>query len=545
LKKRKCLLTKRGALVIIQLMILNLFTLTERSRTMKTNFKTNLTSHLAAGYPLLFVKTYEEMRAQIAIKEACKSLDKTLYLWSVTCGLSKIQDNDELSSIGDTTSPDEVIDYLFENFKEEMSTIVLCDFHKFLNDARIMRMIRELNSRFKEMGNNIIFLSPIYKVPEELKKDITVVEFNLPTKKELGEVVNDLSKECEVTLTDLEREEIIDALSGLTTIEAENALSMSVCNYDTFRPEEVVKIKAEVVRKSGILEYCESEVTMNDVGGLDKLKTWLELRKKSFSKEAKAYGITTPRGILLVGIPGCGKSFVAKAISSAWKIPMVKLDLGKIYGSLVGESEGNMREALEVAEAVSPCVLMVDEIEKGLAGSSGGGKNDSGVSSRVFGYLLNWMQDRKADVFVVATANQISQLPPEFLRKGRFDELFFVDLPNDEERKEIFKIHIEKKNRKSSEFDIDRLSNITDGFTGSEIEESVKSSLFVSFSKDRELKTKDIDGVLQKMIPLSKTMEKELNAIREWSDGRAVNVSTKINSNKMKVKRVRKLSKNK
>jgi len=502
------------------------------------SFKEEFKAHISAGYPLLYVKTYEEKRAQITIREVAKSIPKQCFFWTVTVGLCEVELKAEGTGepIPETISPDDLVRHLAESFKEDLAIVVLFDYHEFLNDPVIKRRIRDLEGKFKEKGNNLVFLSPILKIPDELQKDMTYLEFELPNQKELEKVVKEISKDNDVKIGKDKVEAIVDSIKGLTTMETENAVSLSIYKHNGIIPNELRKSKVQIIKKSGILEYREADTNMNDVGGFGKLKEWLQFRKRAFTKEAREYGIVPPKGALLLGLPGCGKSLVAKSISSEWGYPLLILDIGKIFGSLVGQSEENTRQALQLAEAVAPCIMMVDEIEKGLAGSASGGKHDSGVTSRVFGTILNWMQERQADVFVVATANQIKMLPPEFLRKGRFDEIFFVDLPFPNEREEIFKIHLKKRKRKPNSFNIDELVEATEKFTGSEIEEAINSALFYSFEKKRELKTEDILRAVESTTPLSKTMAEDLNILRDWARDRAVNVSGK------RIKKIKKLS---
>ena len=506
-------------------------------------FRDNLVGHIASGYSLIYLKTWEELRARVLLKEISEELKKKLYIWTVTQGLYKVEGED-LTKIASTQNPEELAKYLFDEFSEEMSIVVLCDFHPFLQDPVMVRIIRELSPRFKAKANNLIFISPIYKVPEDVKKDICLLEQELPKKEELGKIMEELASQNEVKVEKNEREKILESLRGLTSIEAEDSISLSIYTKGKLIPEELSKTKAQMIKKSGVLEYFESQDKLKDVGGFGELKKWLGIRKNAFTKEAKEYGISSPKGALLIGIPGCGKSLIAKSISSEWGFPLCKLDLGKVYGSLVGQSEENIREALNLAEAVAPSILWIDEIEKGLAGSGSSGKHDSGVTSRVFGTILNWMQEKKESVFVVATANNIQSLPPEFLRKGRFDEIFFADLPNENERQEIFSIHLRKRNRKPEKFNLDSLMSSSQGFTGAEIEEAINSALFHSFSEGRELKTFDIEQALSTSVPLSKTMKSELEEIRSWAKERAVNVSSETSTKSFEKKILRKIRKN-
>ena len=279
--------------------------------------------------------------------------------------------------------------------------------------------------------------------------------------------------------------------------------------------------KEQIIRKSGVLEYYHVNEDMKEVGGLAELKKWLTKRGKAFTPEAREFGLPEPRGILLLGIPGCGKSLTAKAISGMWQLPLLKLDVGKVFSSLVGSSEENVRRAIQTAESIAPSILWLDEIEKGFSGLGSSGQTDGGTTARVFGTFLTWLQEKKTPVFVVATSNNVSQLPPELLRKGRFDEIFYVDLPSKDERKDIFKIHFEKRKRDPQTYNLEKLAAITSGFSGSEIEEIIVSALYDAFDSGKQLEQGHIEAVVATMIPLSQTMEEQIRGIREWAKLRA------------------------
>lgn len=312
----------------------------------------------------------------------------------------------------------------------------------------------------------MVLLSPVLKIPPELEKDITVIDLEMPDEAELAGVLGDTIEQVtdnpkvEVNLEGESREKIVKALSGLTRSEAENALAKVIVTNSRIDAEDVGLLlteKEQIIRKSGMLEYYASPERLGSIGGLDELKRWLRARGRAFSEAARVFGLPSPKGLLLVGVPGCGKSLTAKAVAAEWQMPLLKFDLGKVFGSLVGQAEENMRRAIKMAEAVSPCVLWIDEIEKGLSGSRGG-SGDSGVTQRVFGQLLTWMEENTKQVFTIATANDIASLPPELLRKGRFDEVFFIDLPSPQERATILAIHLTKHHRDYREFDLTPIS---------------------------------------------------------------------------------------
>ena len=317
---------------------------------------------------------------------------------------------------------------------------------------------------------------------------------------------------------------------GLTIMEAEKAFSLAYIESGKLTAQEVpliIREKENVIKKSGYLEYFHPKEELKDVGGLDTLKDWLNKRGRAFDKGAADFGLTYPRGILLLGIPGTGKSLTAKAIGNLWHFPLLRLDMGKIFGGIVGESESNIRGALSIAEAIAPSILWIDEIEKAMSGISSSGRSDGGTTSRVLGTFLTWMQEKTKPVFVVATANNISDLPPELLRKGRIDEIFFADIPTQDEREEIIKIHLRKKNREPADFDIAKLAQRSKGFSGAELEEVVKEALFQAFDAGRQLRNEDMLNAIGKTFPLARVMHKDITDTRKWAQSRAVAASSK------------------
>lgn len=423
--------------------------------------------------------------------------------------------------------------------------LVLKDVHPLLGiqgrnaDYEFIRKIRDVAGSLKnaECSKNVVILAPTLVLPNDLQKDITVVEFDLPTLDELKSLLDEMldMNEGSGILIDLDekgKELLCKTAQGLTLQEAENAFARAMVTKGQLTVKEldiILEEKCQVIKKTGILEFINTTVNIDDVGGLENMKKWLSKRNNSWLGTAqKDYNLPAPKGVLITGVAGCGKSMTAKAMSAMWQLPLLRLDVGKIFSGLVGSSEENMRKAIQTAEAVAPSILWIDEIEKGFGGSSGG-EMDGGTTSRVFGTFLTWMNEKTKPVFVIATANNISRLPAEMLRKGRFDEIFFVDLPTVNERKIIFKLHLEKrlKNSKSKDFAIiddllNRLSQSTEGFGGSEIEQVVVSALFEAFSENRTLKEEDLFKVIKNTVPLSTTQSEQILAIREWANERAV-----------------------
>jgi SpoVK/Ycf46/Vps4 family AAA+-type ATPase len=327
------------------------------------------------------------------------------------------------------------------------------------------------------------------------------------------------------SLTPEAREKLVKAALGLTLDEAEKVYRKAVVKEGRLTESEVDVVlseKKQLIRRNGILEYIEESETIHDVGGLEELKRWLLQRSEAFTEKARAYGLPQPKGMLILGVPGCGKSLIAKTTARLWGLPLLRLDMGRVYdGSTVGKSEANLRAALRTAESLSPVILFIDELDKAFAGSAGSSDSDGGTSSRIFGSFLTWMQEKQSPVFVMATANRIEKLPGEFLRKGRFDEIFFVDLPNAVERKEIFRIHLKKRRNDIARFDLEQLATACDGFSGAEIEQALIAAMYESFAQQREFTQLDILAATKATQPLSRTMTEQVVALREWAQRRA------------------------
>jgi len=359
-------------------------------------------------------------------------------------------------------------------------------------------------------------------LPPELERELTVVEYSLPGKDQLGCVLDGILVSAGLQgMAEDTRDRVLDAAGGLTTIEAENAFALSVVQCHAIDPAVVAREKAQSIKKNGLLEIIETSETLESIGGLDVLKSWLLKRKQAFSQRAQEYGLPALKGVLILGLPGTGKSLTAKATARVFGVPLLKLDAGKIFAGIVGQSESNLRSVMQTAEAIAPCVLWLDEVEKGFSGSRSSNATDGGTSARVFGSFISWMQEKKAPVFIVATANDVSQLPPEMLRKGRFDELFFVDLPNQTEREAIWGIQIMKYRRDAKDYDLVQLARMTEGLTGSEIEAVFVEALFQSFDAGQEPTDLTVAGVLGDFVPLSKLMAEQIAALRHWAKGRA------------------------
>lgn len=485
---------------------------------------------IRARYGLIYVVSPEEERVEIAMMEIAKNRGRKLIAWSITEGFISL---DGGSSYQDIKDPLRALDFVV-NFEDDLICI-LRDFHPYLKDPSIVRRLRDLNREFKESDFNqhLVLLSPTYAAPLEIEKDLAVVDYDLPGREELEEIVWEVAQsvpdsvELTVRKDAMLRESVVEAALGLTGEEARSVFAKSLVKTRDFDLGTILAEKKGIIRKSGILEFYQTDDSFTDVGGLDVLKSWLKIRKAAFRKDARDFGLPAPKGLLLVGVPGCGKSLVAKAIGAVWQMPLLRLDVGKVFGSLVGSSEENMRKAIKTAEAVAPAILWLDELEKGFSGTGSSGSTDGGTTSRVFGTFITWLQEKTSSVFVVATANDVSALPPELLRKGRFDEIFFVDLPSPAERGDIFGIHVGKKKRDFEAFDVAALIASSQGFSGSEIEQAIVSALYDCYEDGKaDLTTERLVKSVEEIIPLSYTMKERIDGMREWSKARARNASS-------------------
>jgi SpoVK/Ycf46/Vps4 family AAA+-type ATPase len=395
--------------------------------------------------------------------------------------------------------------------------------HLVQTDPLLIRRIKDLLRLAKANGHTLLLLLGCrLPLPPELEHEITRIEFQLPDTRRLATVLDGILKSARLKpLPEDIREAALHSALGLTSTEAENAFALSVVETATIHPPVVAREKARALKQGGLLEVIPAHTSLQDIGGLGLLKQWLTRRAGAFSRHARTYGLPAPKGLLIVGIPGTGKSLTAKATAGAFGLPLLRLDMGRVFGGIVGQSEANLRSVIQTAEAIAPCVLWIDEIEKGFSGGQSGGSTDGGTSSRIFGSFLSWMQEKTQPVFVVATANDISKLPPEFLRKGRFDELFFVDLPDPAERTRIWEIVITRHQRHPRDFDPAALAAATEGFTGAEIEAAFIDALYEAYAETREPTARDLQQAITRTVPLARLMEDRISALRHWARGRA------------------------
>ena len=504
---------------------------------MSNDFEKRLLTFIRAKTPILQIISYETLRIHAALNYAAKECSRTPYVWNRTEGLSrydlqtgKLHEEDSM-----IREPGEVLEW-FSGDDQDNIILLLEDFHPDLTEAQPhtinrLRCISRMVSLQQLKNRTLVLSQPIMYLPVELEKEVQILELPLPGKEELRKIMLAIKQQFELSDRDCEdgSSRLLDSALGLSTTEAWSAFACTAVEKHRLTESEIPMIAAEkeqVIRKRGHLEFYQPEQSLSDIGGLNRLKNWLSRRERAFTEDARDFGLEVPRGILLLGLPGTGKSLAAKAVANAWQLPLLRLDMGKVFGGIVGQSEENIRNALSTAETLAPCILWIDEIEKGMSGLQSSGASDGGTTSRVLGTFLTWMQEKEKPVFVVATANNIAQLPPELLRKGRVDEIFFVDLPDKEERREILRIHLARRNRPEfSEIEMEELSNISKGFTGAELEEAVKEAMYRAFDEGHQLTASDVKEAVLETAPLSQTMSEVIKGTREWAKGRAVPAS--------------------
>lgn len=488
-------------------------------------------AYTRARYPLVAVVTHEEERAVKMIESVVGERPdlpaawepRQVVTWSINRGVQGLRDVSPDATLDPIAALQELARYALTT--RQPLAVVFFDFHHYLENPMIVRALRELAALFAdETAHTAYFVGPAFTVPADLEKTVVLVDLPLPCEAELAEILATVERRLSangipVTLNG-SRPELVRALRGLTAFEAHSVLLNAVVSQKGLNDEcvpLVVKEKAQIVRKSGVLEFYDTTETVSNVGGLVYLKAAAAQNLATLEEGAREFGVDPSKGMLLVGVPGAGKSLLAKAIAGG-RLPLLRLDIGALFGGIVGESEGNLRRALKTAEAVAPCILWIDEVEKGL--SSQGGELDGGTSTRVFGSLLTWMQESDRDVFVIATANDVRSLRPEFLR--RFSEIFWVDLPNAGDRREILEIHLRKRSRDPEKYVLETIVERTRGFTGAEIEKVVQGALKAAyFAKRQDVTNRDLLEAAGNVVPISTTMKEDIEELRIWARGRA------------------------
>ncbi len=499
---------------------------------------------IRAYYNVVVLMTSEEGRGISIVNRVCETkLDKAfgdkklgkgriLASWDLADGFKQVYpqvQNHAFQAEGISAKADPLNALQVIEKYQHSAVFVLKDFHEFWDQPIVKRKLRNLAQKLEPRGKCIVITNPGKRLPDELKDDVGVLDLPMPREAELNEILEDLTKtvQIKVDLDEEQKRRFLQAALGLTSQHAKRVLTKAAVVSNARIDESHIKLiteeKRQVIRQSEALEFFPVSETMDDIGGLEQLKEWLQIRQGAFSEDAKNYQLPPPKGVALIGIPGTGKSLTAKAVGAIWRLPLLKMDTGALFGGIVGESEERTKRALSVAETVAPCILWIDELEKAFAQ----GGLDGGTSARVFGSILTWMQDKTAPVFVVATANNIASLPPELLRKGRFDEVFFLDLPTEEERKQIFGVQLQKVKRPPHAYDIDVLAKESQFFVGAEIENSIIDAMYQAFyDKQRPMKTEDIVRSLKKMIPLAESQKEQVGKLRDWlREGRAISAS--------------------
>ncbi len=509
--------------------------------------------------PIVVMETVEETRAVRMVRLACSALNLAAFEWTIATGLARSGGNpaapvieggafpaggyrageinefaENAKALYDSREPAKMLANL-EGISIE-AAFILKDLHRHMEDPVVVRRLRDVGQKFATNRRTVVLTAPKISIPPELASLVEYVELPLPDRLRLRHIIDEVLVKVSKTHTLQRRLEpagidlMADNLRGLTEEEAERAISQALVARYALCPEtvtDVLEAKKSLLRRSEMLEFVDASDSLASVGGLDNLKKFLAQRRGSWEESARSFGLDPPRGVIILGVQGCGKSMCARAIAGEWKLPLVKFDTAAVYDKYIGETEKRIQKVFQVAEGLAPCVLWIDELEKVFAGSGPDSASaDAGVSSRLLAAFLSWMQDRKAPVFVAATCNNVSVLPPELIRKGRFDELFFVDLPNQAERKQIFAIQLSKRKRNPAEFSLDRVALAARGYSGAEIESVVQTALYAAYSQKQQLGDQHLLDAIQATVPLSTTRAEEIEALRQWASQRAVPAST-------------------
>lgn len=470
---------------------------------------------LKARYPIIYISTYEEERLEYIIKYCTKKyVARTYYSWDFIDGYQGNPNDTGFAA----KNPLEALELIEKLTADTAAVFILKDFDNFINDLSILRKLKNLGRSLKTQPKNIIIISPEINIPDTLREFITVIDFPLPTFREINEELSRLMTSLKQEISPEVLVNLTTACQGLSLERIRRVLSKVIAqsgNIDAASPKLILEEKRQIIQQTQLLEFSLTDKKISDLGGLDNFKEWLKLRAEAFLPAAKEYGLPYPKGLLLVGVQGTGKSLAAKTVANEWNLPLLRLDFGRLFASLIGQSESRVRKMIQIAEALSPCVLWVDEIDKAFAGAQSSG--DSGTTSRVLATFLTWMSEKTSPVFVVATANNIAWIPPEIIRKGRFDEVFFLALPTKEERQAIFEVHLKKaRPERVKEFSLPLLSDLSKDFSGAEIEQVVIEAMRIGYNEGREFNTEDILESIQKIVPLARTKNQELTLLQEW-----------------------------
>jgi AAA+ superfamily predicted ATPase len=485
---------------------------------------------IRAGNPLISIETIDEQRALDLVSRAADAIPRPLVEWSMTTGLRRL----ERGAAGVTmAAPGKALTALEHIRREEpeRTIYVFKDLGPHCKDAQVHRALRDLLDLFSGSKCTLVMIDAL-PLPDEIRRFTVRYDLGWPTAEELEQVVRetyqrvrrDSYEQISSRLTRRDVEQLVQTLRGLTCSQAERVVASAILDDHALTSEDlphVVESKRTLLGSQGCLEAIAADFSPDEIGGLENLKNWLKLRRGGFTREAREFGLEPPRGVLMLGVPGCGKSLCAKVVAADWGMPLLRLDPGVLYQKFIGESESQLRQALGQAEAMAPCILWIDEIEKAFASASASSA-DGGLSKRMFGTLLSWMQDHRHPIFIIATANDISALPPELMRKGRFDEVFFVDLPQLAARERILAIHLRRRNRAIGSLDINRIAAETEGFSGSELEQVVVAGLFSAFSQRQEPRSEHFLAEARRTRPLSVLNSERITRLRGWARNRCV-----------------------
>jgi SpoVK/Ycf46/Vps4 family AAA+-type ATPase len=488
-------------------------------------FSSELALFLKARYPIIYINTIEEDRVEYVIRKNVKTnLNRSIYSWDFVDGYTNNPNNEGFAK----RNPLQALELVERLNAETPALFLLKDFNRFLTDLSISRKLRNISRILKLQPKTIIIIGSDLTIPKELQDLITVLQFQLPLEDEISQELNRLVNSLNIKVEPQLFENLTRACQGLSLERIRRVLSKIIATYKTIDDNSIAVLlseKKQIISQTEILEYSSANEKITHLGGLDNLKDWLKKRKTAFSIQASNYGLPTPRGLLLIGIQGTGKSLTAKAIANDWQLPLLKLDVGKLFGGIVGESESRLRQMINVAETISPCILWIDEIDKAFTNTESRG--DSGTSNRVLATFINWLSEKTKPVFVISTANNIDLLPLEIIRKGRFDEIFFLDLPKKEEREEIFKIHLQEFRPNSwKSFDYLRLSQLSESCSGAEIRQSIIEGMYQAFYENREFTTDDICFALKELIPLANLESNQMLKLKDWASSGQIRLAS-------------------
>ncbi|NEP03366.1 MAG: AAA family ATPase [Okeania sp. SIO4D6] len=488
-------------------------------------FTNELALFLKARYPIIYINTVEEERVEYVIRKNIKTnLNRSIYTWDFIDGYSNNPNNEGFAK----RNPLQALELIERLNVQTPALFLLKDFNRFLSDLSISRKLRNLSRILKLQPKTIIIVGSDLTIPIELQDLITVLEFQLPSEEEIHQELTRLINSLNIKVESQLFEILIKTCQGLSIERIRRVLSKIIATYKIIDNNSITILlneKKQIISQTKILEYYSVNEKIDNLGGLNNLKDWLNKRKTAFSIQASNYGLPTPRGLLLIGIQGTGKSLTAKAIANEWQLPLLKLDIGKLFGGIVGESESRLRQMIHVAETISPCILWIDEIDKAFTNTAS--ISDSGTSNRVLATFISWLSEKTKPVFVISTANNIDLLPLEIIRKGRFDEIFFLDLPKKEEREEIFKIHLQEFRPKHwKSFDYSKLSKLSESFSGAEIRQSIIEGMYHAFYENREFTTNDICIALKELIPLANFESNQMVKLQNWASSGQVRLAS-------------------